>query len=555
MPSYVLILPIIIASLLLYSIATTSVNWIDPSALGLASRLPLTYWVGLGLLASLWYIGRDSKRLLAISFVLLIMYLYAGPTIIRAPVWISNSFYPFGESKLVTQLGHVDYRSGVTLVSYLDWPSFLYFSSQFSLATGIPDYFILKYFPLLLVTLYGLLLILIQRTKLGTSMAIFSGAWLLSGFFIRQQYFGPQAIAFVLFLMGILLISWIFFDDKPHKRTLVGLFLLVFLSTTFMHPLTSLMLVVSLFAVYLTQRIFLKRTSRIALPFCLFSTIAWLSYNALFAAGFFNLMVAQVIDLITGRSSPNIYSETSRVVGSRAMQISNWSSWGIVGLYALVGLISIILISWRGRKKKGNFSKEQEYSLFNVILLIMLGLFAVTGEYGTTEAYQRAFFFGLVPLSYLCVSLLKNKSRLLAAILIMAIFLNIPAQYGSDTYRLAADTQLSGVQFLTSNAPQSFSVIGKFTLFIRYFDPLRDYTVPDIGLDYPFTSLPNSSAVDQAMNQVLSQVDYVMRSGLEDNFYVYSLGFNPLDSINLDERCNRIYDNGQFVLYVPTNST
>jgi hypothetical protein len=552
---YVFALLAISAVLLVYTMASTSVVWIEPTTFGLAGKLPFAYWIGLAFLGSLWYLGRKSKLYLAASFVLTLLYLYVAPAVIRVPVWISNSYYPFGESKLLNAIGHIDYRPATTLVSYLDWPGFLYFASQFTLVTGIPDYFLLKYFPLLVVTLYGVFLILIQRNKLGSSLAIFSGAFLLAGFFIRQQYFGPQAISYVLFLMGILVISWLFFDDRAHKRTLTVLLLLLFVATTFMHPLTSLMLLVTMASVYITYRLFLKKASGTVLIMCFIFGIVWLAYQPTFASGFFNVMIRHLRDLVLGVRKPNVLSTSSRVIGSRYMELNFLTSYAIVGLFAGVALLSILLIFRRIRKQKMFFAKDQEYSIFSVVLLVMLAVFAFAGEYGEAEAYQRAFFFGLVPLTFLCVSLLRNKPKLLVVFLVAVVFLNIPAQYGSDTYRLATDSQLRGTQFLTFHTPESFFIIGRLTLYIRYYDPLKNYTIPDIGLDYPFTSMPNSSAVNEAIDRVLGRVNYVTRSALEDNFYVFSLGFNPFESIDFNAKCNLVYDNGQFTLYSPRNST
>ena len=554
-PIYVLALVAIATILLVYSMASTSVVWVEPEAFGLVSKFPIAYWLGLGVLACLWYVSRHSKYFLGASFALTILYLYAAPIVIRVPVWISNSYYPFGESRLVSETGHIDYRTGTTFVSYLYWPAFLCFSSVFTLVTGIPDYFLLKYFPLLAVTLYGLFLIVIQRIKLGSSMAIFGGALLLGGFFIRQQYFGPQAISYVLFMMGILIISWLFFDDKAHKRTMAALLLFLFVATTLMHPLTSLMLLVTTVSLYLTFRVFLKKPAGIMLVLCSASAIIWLVYQAYFAPGFFSLMVQHLSYLLLGSRTPNIISASGRLIGSRAMEVNFLSSYAIVGLFAGVALLSILLILRKAWRQKMRAAKELDYSIFNLVLLVMLAVFAFAGEYGTTEAYQRAFFFGLVPLSFLCVSLLKSKPKLLVGFLVVAMFLNIPAQYGSDTYRLATAAQLSGTEFLTRYSPESFRILGRFTLYIRYFDPLKKYEVPSIGLDYPFTSLPNSSAINEAIDRALGQTDYVVRSDLENNFYIFSLGSNPFDSIDFDAKCHRICDNGQFRLFRPINST
>ena len=552
---YSFILLAITSVLLLYSLATTSVVWIEPFALGLGSKFPLAHWAGLSFLACLWYSGRNSKYFLAASFVLTLSYLYVVPAIIRVPVWISNSYYPFGESKLVSQTGHINFRPSETLVSYLNWPAFLCFASQFSLVTGIPDYFILKYFPLIIVAVYGILLVLIQKTNLKSSFAVVCVALLLAGFFVRQQYFGPQAISYILFLMGILIVSWLFFDNRAHRKTLAALLLFLLSVTTVMHPLSSLMLLVTLFALYLTYRFLLKKNAGIPLRLVVFSAVIWLGYQLFYAQGVLTATAAHLRDLLFGATKPNIVTESSRVVGSQAMRINFWASWAIVGLISGTAALSILWILKKTWKRRTEWTKEQEYSIFSIVLLALLGLFGFVGQYGATEAYQRAFFFGLVPLTFLCVNLLKSKPRLLVALLVVVIFLNIPAQYGGDSYRLALGSQLEGTEFLTHYSPENFSIAGRLTLYIRYFNPLKDYRVLDIGLDYPFTSFPNSTTLDNTIDEVLGQATYVSRSDLEDNFYIFYLSFAPLRSIDFDSKCDRAYDNGQFVLYKTIHPT
>ncbi|UCD96259.1 MAG: hypothetical protein JSV35_07125, partial [Candidatus Bathyarchaeota archaeon] len=114
--------------LLVFTTVSTSVLWISPDTLGLPGGLPEVYWIGLGLVVSLWYVGRSSKLYLTLAFVLTVAYLYVCPTLVRVPTWISNSYYPFGESAYIVEIGYLVDRPATTLVSYLDWPLFLYFS-------------------------------------------------------------------------------------------------------------------------------------------------------------------------------------------------------------------------------------------------------------------------------------------------------------------------------------------------------------------------------------------------------------------------------------------
>ncbi|MCK4498556.1 hypothetical protein KAU25_05110 [Candidatus Bathyarchaeota archaeon] len=530
--------------LLVFTMVSTSVLWIEPDTLGLPGKLPEVYWIGLALVASLWYVGRHSKHYLTLAFILTVAYLYVCPAIVRVPTWISNSYYPFGESVLITDIGYLVDRPATTLVSYFDWPLFLYFSSEFLLVTGIPHSILLKLFPLFSIAMYGLLAVLILRVTLKLPYAIFGAAWTLSSFFIRQHYFGPQGIAYVFFLLILWIVSALFFHERRHQRALIAIFIILFTLTTFLHPLTSFMSLIIIVALFFTSRLVLKRKSTVTSRLLLTSLTVWIGYNSLFARGFFNTAVQHFVDILRGARGISLYSEPSRIVGSEAMLVNFASSWGIVLLGGFIAVVAM-LYAWRIRRRPQAERRgvRGDYVLFNVVLLVMLSAFAFAGEYGAHEAYQRAFMFGLVPLSFLCVSLLMHKPRILVVVLASLMFLNVFAQYGGDTYRLATETQLAGTAYFASNVPQDVTLIGKFTLYIRYHDPLKEYAVISIGLSYPYTTGPNSTAVKEA----LSEADYILKTQLEDNFYLFSLGLNPFEEVDYG-KSHRIYDNWRLQL-------
>jgi len=208
------------AILLIYTLLSTYVYSIEPTDLGLVNKLPLTFWIGLALLGCLWFVGKESKRYLAIALIISVAYLFVAPTIIKVPVWLSNSYYPFGEAMLINSTGHLVSRPLDILTSYHYWPIFLYLASTFTLITGMPHHIILRFFPLLTISLYGLLTFLILRKRLKHSYAIVGAAWFLSSFWLRQHYFGPPGIAYVFFLMILLSGSWLSFEQERKKQVL-----------------------------------------------------------------------------------------------------------------------------------------------------------------------------------------------------------------------------------------------------------------------------------------------------------------------------------------------
>jgi len=546
----ILVLISIIVLFLIVSILSTSVNWIGPSELGLGSKLPLIYWVGFILVGVLWYLGKDSRNILIAAFILTLSYLYFAPTIIRVPPWISNSYYPFGESLLINESGHLVQRSSALLVSYHDWPIFLYFASAITLITGLPHDILLKYFPLFIICLYGLFAFLILRLKLKFSYALFGAAWVLGSLFIRQQYFGPQSISYVFFLLILLLVSWLYFEERPNRRIIMGLLIFLCTLTTFTHPLTSLMALFVIVGVFLTYRLILGKSSTPISILGFFLTALWLVYNMFVASSFFTSAVRNFSDILFGERDLGLYSEPSRVVGSQAMQVNFFASWGIVVMGVVVSLVSVYFAVRTLMKQKSG--SKMAFKFFMIFSLVMFALFGFFGEYGPAEAYQRAFMFGLIPISYLCVTLLAKKPKLLVVCLVSLFLLNIVAQYGGDTYRMATETHLAGTKFVADNSGQDVSLVGKLSLYIRYYDPEKNLKINTIGLNFPFTDY-NASAVNEAISDAIGEVDYVMSSDIQYNYYMYFLGLDPFEDVNLDDDCNRIYNNDRLTLFKPVN--
>ena len=224
---------------LVYTVASTSILDIGPDSLGLPSELPVVFYVGLGLVCCLWYVGFKSKFYLPAALVLTFAYLYVAPMMVRVPVWISNSYYPYGESLLINANGHITYNPAASMVSYHFWPLYLYFASGFTLITGMSTEAVLKFFPVFTVAVYGLLTVLILRVKLAFRYACAGSAVVMASLFIRQQYFGPQAIAYIFFLAIVLIVTLLFFEKTTKPRTLASLLFPLLVLTTFLHPLTS----------------------------------------------------------------------------------------------------------------------------------------------------------------------------------------------------------------------------------------------------------------------------------------------------------------------------
>ncbi|MGA2309797.1 MAG: hypothetical protein ABSG57_09665 [Candidatus Bathyarchaeia archaeon] len=535
-------------AMLVCTAGSTSIHSMDSSGFGLVSRLPIYFWVGLVLVCFLWYLGRRSKTTLIAALVLTLSFLFIAPAIVRVPVWLSNSYYPFAESSLIDTSGHLVDRPLLPSFSYHDWPMFLYLASILTIVTEAPDYLLLKLFPLITVCAYGLLAFLVLKSRLKTEHAILGAGWVLATYWLRQQYFGPQGVAYILFLLAFLLITWIFFDEKARKKELLALFFCVFSILTLMHVLSAFMVITLLVALYVSQRFLTKKLDSNVAKLVLFSIVFFLACNIYFAGDFFQFAVQRMYQSLLGIGGHSFLSETTRVIGSRANQVSYFSSWGSVFISAGIAFLSLILV---GRKilPRRQFAKEG-YAIFCGISLVLFAVYGVVLQYGLSEAYQRAFMFGLVPLAFLCIYVLKDRPKLLVGLLAVLIFLNIPAQYGSDSFRLSTNQELAGSRFFATYSPQKSTCFDEFSLYIRYYNSTKIYQFTTIVASAPSVKKLNQTSVDQE----LARLDYVVRSGLENNYYLFYYGSNPLSGANLD-RFNKVYDNGAYEIFSNNNVT
>jgi hypothetical protein len=262
---------------------------------------------------------------------------------------------------------------------------------------------------------------------------------------------------------------------------------------------------------------------------------------------FFDWSIEIFSKVISGVRELGLYKEPLRIIGSTANQLNYLSSWAVVLLNGAVVFVAVFQAIRNARKRASTV--KIGYFLFCLILLMMLGLFAFTVEYGPHESYQRAFMFALMPLSYLCIDFLSKKPRILLVALMAILFLNIPAQYGSDSYTLATNTELAGAAFFAAHTPQKLSCLHKQSMYIRYYDPQKDIKFLSIST-LPPTSVPNASVI----YKVVDEADYIILSKLQDNYYLYFLGTNPLDQVDF-EKFNRIYDNGDLHTFKPSNGT
>lgn len=528
-----------ISSLVLgvHTILFTSINGIDIGDLGLVNLMPPSFWAGIILIFPIIYFGRESKSMIISGLILTALYLYVIPFLVRNPVWLSNSYYPFGEGVLISKQGHLVKSSDKILTSYQDWPIFLYLTSVILLITDIPQAFILKAFPLFFVAIYASIIFLLLRQKFESTYSLIGSIWFLASFWIRQYYFGPPGLSYVYLLLIIYTIFKIYFYQDSISTTdkrgaLSFISVLLYFTLTATHLLTTFFALLFLSSIYLLDRYYRKIVLTNIKTLNMIFIVILVSYNTLSVQ---NILVKIIFREIFLAEPFRIYQESGRIIGTTDMLINYFSTWAIIIINGLVALLMIIRIRTERVRDHQN--------VLYLVFLFLIGIFAVVGRYGSHEAYQRAFMFGLIPLSYLSLESLQNQKKALVLIISTLILLNIPAQYGADAFRLASDPQLEGSKYFAEKVPENIDVLTKFTLYFRYYAPEKQVRIVRYG-DFPFTSNIISSEIEGA----LENSDYYVDSILLSKFYDYYLGEDPLDNVETYS-FDRVYDNPEYTIY------
>lgn len=530
------------------TIFTTSVTYLDSKDWGLISRLPAIYWIGLLLLGVSMFLNLRNNSLNIknniFNLLLIIVYVTFLPMLIEGPVGLSQySLWPSSESNELITTGYISITQPRMLMSYESWPFFTILSSTFMIITGVPLIVLAKYFPFFTIAFWAILVFLISRKFLKTEYSLLSTALFICGSWTRQQYFGPQSIAFSLFLLFIYLITKDSnFGFGAKKRTTLILVFITFIGSLFFHALTPLIMVSIIFAAYFVSKLFARsavQQTKSNFCFCLLCFSCLISYNVYVTPAFFKNAFNTIFDSLSKFAISNPAQQLSRLSGSQFQQFTNISTYLIVVLLTLVSTIALIYM----------FKKKLLPSLQLSFWFGALGiLFSVAFlPYGTQEAPFRAFIFALPFLSIICIYVLKKKPVIIGCLLFLTLIASVPASYGSDSYRLATSPELFGSQYCSRYLPEESVLFYKNPAYVRFFDPSKVFTFVSLGRP-PFT---NYNATSTTLN--LNATDYFILSRNQQNFYEYYLGFNPFESINLTGNPSlanaRLYDNGNYSVF------
>jgi len=526
--------------LAIHVVASTHVTHYDTTDLGLLTKLPTTFWIGLSCLGALLYVSRKSERRTVIVVTLISFYLFGIPVLIR-------------ENKAESlQLSYNLSSQGVHLLSegqlalntlnpwdFRNWPGFFYFTAFISSSTGIPAPLLCDYFPLLTIALLGVITYSILRLQLNTLYSSFGALWFIASFWTGQHYFCPQSIAYVIYSTIILLLAKLFFIKKQSIAFPLSIIFL-FAAAVVSHLLTSFVIVVGLVAIYASCKILplkVKMPPFYSIATCILLASIFFSYHVLVTRNFSTIIEVLYEQISQQETHLEAISKT-RIIGSTSYLLE------LVGTYSITIINVVIAISAILKTVLGLLfhRKGTKDDIFWIAWIIVAGILGISMKYGeySYEAIQRAFMFMLIPTCYFSIKFLNKKPRILILVLIILIFIHIPACYSREMHAMVPTSELKGIDFCAEHMPPT----APFFYSLPTYKEMKGKQIY-IRSFPPFYSLPSHELV----NETTGEAEFIISSKLQKNYYLYFLGVDLLENLNSDGHHNRIYDNEGFCIY------
>ena len=521
-------------------IISTRVTYDSSPGLGIINKLPTLYWIGLVVVGLLIYPSLKSERFLVCVCILAFLFLFVVPALTKTyQSDFPQSYFFSSEGQQIAKSGHLVENSQSQLISYNNWPLFLYLSAMMQLVIGLSPIMLSDLFSLACILFISILVFLVLRINFSLKMSLLGLLWFISCFWLAQYYFSPQSISYIIFLITFLLTVTLL-SSKPSlpKKTIAFMILFLFITTVFLHPLTPLIIISGMVSIYIFRKLFpsiSKKSSIITFTACLAMIIFQFSYIIFVAYPAFSQGIGSLSQqLANSEPSPALTLLSQKILASPIQILSSLSSWSIVALN-----IIFFLFALRTKENRNN-------NLYWIAWLIGAIFFSFVIQYGS-ESYLRGFIFALVPLTYFCTLYLIKRPKLFCVILFSLLLLHIPAQYGKDFVYMTTQSEIAGTSFQAKYTSTNSSYF-----WSSYLTPILWYQDPN-RLNYEVFVSSSANLDMKKIDAQTGNVEYLIFSQSSQNLYIYNYGFNPFIAFNFSIR-DRCYDNDHFTIYYNQNA-
>jgi len=528
----------------IHVVASTQVTHYDPTDLGLLTKLPITFWIGLSCLGVLLYACRKSERLTVIVVALISLYLFGIPVLVREnkAEWLMLSYRRSSQGVHLLSEGHLALGS-LNPWDLRNWPGFFYFTAFISSSTGLPATVLSDYFPLLTIALLGVFTYLILRLQLNTLHSSLGTLWFIGSFWTGQHYFSPQSFAYVIYFAVVLLLAKLFFIKNKQSIAFPLSMIVLFTAIVASHLLTSFMILVGVVAIYASCKILpikVKTSPFYSIATCILLASIFFSFQLLVIERSFSEIIETLIEETPQESHLSAILHT-RIIGSTSYLLQLVGTYSITIINVVIAIFAILKTALGLLLHK----KELKHDVFWIALIIVAGIFGVSTKYGGKgmfEAIERAFMFMLLPGCYFSIKFLSKKPRILILVLMILVFIHIPADYSDEMYMMVPTSEFKGIAFLAEYIPPAAPFF-----YSLPSGAIKGKQISIFGALAPPTSFSLPSY--ESVRKTIGGAEFIISSNLQKNHHLYFLGVDPLEHLNFDDHNNRIYDNEGFRIY------
>lgn len=499
-----------------FTLWVVSLYRIDPAKVndyGLFSVLPVTIWVayaavGLGFALSL---KRDvcETRIPLLQIAMLVLLLHGTPAIVYDELRYAWAWKHVGIVDYVQRHGQID-PTAPFLAAYRNWPGLFVVSAELATFFDIKPTelaSIVRFSPPALNLLYVLVLPLIFRRFTADPRLIWGSVWFFAvGNWIGQDYFSPQGVALLFYLMlialcvGPLRVVHVWAD--PERRGLAGIFgryfafasrgqpsaasgltpsarlvasilamaLIVAIVTT--HPLTPMVMLVALCC--------LGFLGQISLGYAAFAVVVegcWLLY---YADGYLASVLPELVRQFGDTSAEISDRLVDTSIVSPGQVVVSWASRALTGAIALAAVLGGL------RRLAAGYRDAAA-----VALTLAPAFLLIATSYGGEIAF-RVYLFALPFLAFFAAALFFPSSGaqrdafaryalgVLGALLSVAFVL---ANNGKDRQYTFTHDEVEVSQWLYANAPAGTMLVEGAPNYPEQFMNYERFTYVPISVE------------------------------------------------------------------------
>jgi len=423
--------------------------------LGLGSRLPATYWIGLTFLL-LCSVFASTDGEIENEGVFLYILLTLGFFLFGIGVLVQDNpispavYYPSAVVNRVLASGSIDISGNHDLLPYFDWPAIHFLSASLLEITALKFSLLLKY-----ATLFWMLTFLLVAFSIGKRIGFKANASFLLSFLTLSAFsigghssYTPQGMALILYFF--LVMFWLGRTGSRSEVSETVVLLLVFAALVVTHGLTSIVALAGLVVVLTNQ----NRYGTLALLVVTF--IGWYMYQTLTAF--------EAVPILWTKPFTALHLERYIAPATTEKLIHRYAMYYYVVAYGLAVAVSLGLVI-KGKLDSQAMQRVLTLLYWLVPVSLLLGFL-----YGH-ETPLRLYYYAIAPIVIIVCLAIRNRAALIGLMIFSIVFF-VPARYGDIAgYGQVSTSELRGAEFFAHRVKPTEPYFYNYDrALILYFD-------------------------------------------------------------------------------------